>query len=130
MKGGALAISMVMALAMCGLAACGIGAGGGSSKDLFTTWHHPDTQSTIELDRAAFGSSMIFNRMKDGAVCRADAYITGTQSHGDLVVTIAWYVPATGLRDPGCAALIGAYAYTKSATSLTLCDASTCAEYH
>ncbi len=113
------------------LSACGSGGGGNSSsaasKDLFSKWTRTDGL-VLDLSTASFSLRQSIDvNFTNGAYCTCGAAMAGSQDSGTYAMGNCHYVSG-GSGDPGCAALQVSGTYTKSSSTLTMCDAS-CGTY-
>lgn len=108
------------------LTACGGSSGGGEplEKDLFSLWTDSSDGSSMDLTGGSTGSSFTFNiYASDGSQCDCKLRFLGTEDSGSYVLNNCYYDYGSSANgDPGCDSLNHSGTYTKSMTTLEICD--------
>lgn len=96
-----------------------------SDKNLFSSWADTGSSFILDLSAATFGTTAIGFFFAGGEICACNLTIAGTQSSGNYALTSCTYSTGSGGGvDPGCSSANGSGTYTKTATTLTMCDPS------
>lgn len=107
------------------LTACGgSSSGGDSEKELFSLWKEVANDTPLDLTGGALGGT---NGMSfydtDGAQCDCGLRFLGTEDSGSYVLNNCSYdYGSSAGGDPGCSDLNHTGTYSKTATTLTICD--------
>ena len=108
------------------LTACGGSSGGGEAleKDLFSLWTDSSDGSSMDLTGGSTGSSFTFNiYASDGSQCDCKLRFLGTEDSGSYVLNNCDYDYGSSANgDPGCSNLNHTGTYSKTASTLTICD--------
>lgn len=116
------------------LTACGGESGGSdSNKDLFSLWK-TDQGGAMDLSSGALGVEMGYSIfMEDGAECNCDLRLLGDQSSGNYILNSCSHTYGTGSGEetPNCNALDNTGTYSKTTSTLTICNSeSNCTDYN
>lgn len=103
-----------------------------SEKSLFSIWTRYDNAITLNLQNIVFNTTYLSGMtFSGGARCTFNIKLTGTEAVGNAIISSSSYDSGTGSGDPGCASLAQTYSFTKPASILNLCNASSqCANYN
>ncbi|GAA6145843.1 hypothetical protein NBRC116585_19610 [Thalassolituus maritimus] len=115
------------------LTACGGSSGGGDSeKSLFSLWKEDGTDIPLDLTGGSLGTPYEFFIFEaDGAQCDCQLRFLGTEDSGSYVLNnCAYDYGSSANGDPGCESYNHSGTFSKTATTLTVCDdQQDCTEY-
>lgn len=107
------------------LTACGGSSGGGDSeKELFSLWNEVGNNTPLDLTGGSINGTYLLSLYEtDGAQCDCNLRFLGTEDSGNYVLNNCSYdYGSSAGGDPGCDAYNHTGTYSKTATTLTICD--------
>lgn len=130
-------LRLTLVLSVCALiAGCsGGGSSGGSSSaktySLFNFWLADDNSLLFTLKGGSYNGASFIGALAvvgSGETCTCSISASGDDSSGNFTTSNCSY-SSGGSGDPGCSSLDQYYTYTKSGSSMELCDPGGCESY-
>ncbi len=98
-----------------------------AGKSLFSSWTKQGGGLVIDLTGGAFGSSSMSFGFTGGQICTCSLLLSGSEASGTAV--LSGCVLTSGASDPGCSSLNGSNNFSKTTTTLMVCDSVGCVTY-